>query len=57
MNTYKFVYTETITHWFYVDAENKTEAQNLFEQGLMNGEFDFSNGSVDEADYIIEEDK
>lgn len=55
MKTYKIVYKETLVHWFYVDAENEHDAEEKFNQGLMDGEFDFSDGSVDEADYNIEE--
>lgn len=57
MKTYKITYTETLIHEFYVDAENETEAQKKFEQGLMDGEFDFTYGYVDETDYKIEEDE
>lgn len=56
MKTYKIIFKETLFHDFYVDAENKTEARAKFEQGLMDGEFDFSNGYIDEANYKIEED-
>ena len=56
MKTYKIIYKETLFHDFYVDAENETDAREKFEQGLMDGEFDFSNGYVDEANYKIEED-
>ena len=55
MKTYKIVYKETLVHWFYVDAEDECEAEEKFKQGLMDGEFDLSDGSVDEADYNIEE--
>ena len=55
MKTYKVIYKETLIHWFYVDAENEEEAKERFEQGLMDGEYDFSDGSVDEADYAIKE--
>ena len=55
MKTYKVVYTETLVHWFYVDAENETKAKERFEQGLMDCEFDFTDGYVDTADFTIEE--
>lgn len=54
--TYKIIYTETLVHWFYVEAENETEAKERFEQGLMDGEFDFTHGDVDSSDFKIEED-
>ena len=56
MKTYKIIYKETLVHWFYVDAEDEDEAEEKFQQGLMDSEFDFSDGSVAEADYdIVEE--
>lgn len=56
MKTYKVTYVETLIHVFYVEANNEDEAQEVFEQGLMDGQFDFSDGDVDEADYTITED-
>lgn len=56
MKTYKVTYKETLVHAFYVEANNEEEAQDVFEQGLMDGQFDFSDGDVDEADYTITED-
>lgn len=52
---YKITYTETLVHWFYVDAVNEQQAQEIFEQKLANGEFDFSHGDVDDTDFKIEE--
>lgn len=54
--TYKIIYTETLIHWFYVDAKSEAEAKEKFEQGLMDGEFDFTHGDVDSSDFKIEED-
>jgi hypothetical protein len=51
--TYKIVYTETLVHWFYVEAENEAEAKEKFEQGMMDGEFDFCHGDVVDADFGI----
>ena len=56
MKTYKVVYKETLVHVFYVDADNKEEAKEVFEQGMMDGIFDFSDGEVDSAEYEIKED-
>ena len=53
--TYKITYTETLIHDFYVDAENETEAEEKLEQGLADGEFDFSHGYLGSTDYKIEE--
>ena len=51
--TYKIVYTETLVHHFYVDAENEEEAQMLFQRGIADGEFDFSDGDVVDSDFGI----
>ena len=37
MKTYKVIYKETLVHVFYVDAGNKEEAKEVFEQGMMDG--------------------
>lgn len=55
MKTYKITYKETLIHAFYVEADNEEEAQEAFEQGIINGEFDFSDGEVDETDYSLKE--
>lgn len=46
MKTYKIIYTESITHEFYVDAENENAAREEFDRKVYNGEFDFSYGTV-----------
>lgn len=56
MKTYKVTYKETLIHTFYVEAENEQEAQNVFEKGCADGQFDFCHGYVDDTDYNIEED-
>ena len=56
MKTYKVTYKETLIHAFYVEANNEEEAKEVFEQGLMDGTFDFSDGDVDGADYSVKED-
>lgn len=53
--TYKVIYKETLIHAFYVDAENEAEAKEVFEQGLMDGTFDFSDGEVDDTEFTIKE--
>ena len=55
MKTYKVVYKETLVHCFFVDANDKNEAEKKFQQGLMDGEFDFSDGEVDECSHEIKE--
>ena len=55
MKTYKITYTETLVHWFYVDAENADDAKTRFEKGVMDGEFDFTHGDIDTTDFKIEE--
>lgn len=55
MKTYKVTYKETLIHTFYVDANNKDEADDVFQAQVMHGELDFSDGAVDETMYIIED--
>ena len=56
MKTYKVTYKETLIHTFYVDANNEEEAEAKFQEQSMACELDFSDGEVDETEYIIEED-
>ena len=53
--TYKVTYTENLVYDFYVDAENEAEAEEKFKQGLIDGEFDLSDGYIDSSDYEIQE--
>ena len=46
MKTYKVIYTESLVHAFYVDAENEEEARQEFDRKAANGEFDYSDGAV-----------
>ena len=48
---FKIICTETHIYEFYVDAENKIEAQKKYEQG----EFDSSYGYVESSTYKVEE--
>ena len=57
MKTYKVTYKETLIHTFYVEANNEEEAEAIFKEQTMACEFDFSDGVVDETEYIIEEDE
>jgi hypothetical protein len=56
MKTYKVTYKETLIHTFYVDADNEKEAEKIFREKSKACEFDFSNGVVDDTEYVIEED-
>lgn len=56
MKTYKVTYVEKLIHTFYVEANNEEEAEEAFEQGMMDGAFDLSDGEVDTTDYWVEED-
>ena len=56
MKTYKVIYTEKLTHTFYVDAENLDEASEKFHSQLNHGEIDFSDGCLTDSDINIEED-
>ena len=55
MKTYKIIYRETLVHVFYVDANNEEEAKEAFEQEMMDGKVDFSDGEVDDTEYKLEE--
>ena len=46
MKTYKVIYTESLVHAFYMDAENEEEAREEFDRKSANGELDYSDGEV-----------
>lgn len=46
MKTYKIIYTESLYHVFYVDAESIDEAREKFDRMAYNGELDYSDGEV-----------
>ena len=46
MKTYKIIYTESLCHVFYVDAENAEQAREEFDRKAACGEFDYSDGEV-----------
>jgi hypothetical protein len=46
MKTYKVIYTESLVHVFYVDAENEEAAREEFDRKSANGELDYSGGEV-----------
>lgn len=43
---YKVVYTETIVHEFYVEANSVEEAKEEFEYMGQEGKLDFSDGEI-----------
>ena len=49
MKTYKVIYTESLVHAFYVDANNEEEAREKFDRLSMLGELDYSGGEVYET--------
>ena len=55
MKTYKVTYKETLVHTFYVEANSEEEAEEVFKAQSMACELDFSDGEIDETEYIIEE--
>ena len=55
MKTYKVTYKETLIHTFYVEANDKEEAERVFEEGCANSQFDFSDGEIDTTDYWADE--
>lgn len=44
MKTYKIIYTESLYHVFYVDAENEDEARKKYDQLAYDGKLDYSSG-------------
>lgn len=55
MKTYKVIYKETLVHTFYVEASNEEETKKVFENNVAYGEFDFSDGEIDDTEFKIEE--
>ena len=55
MKTYKVTYKETLVHTFYVEAGSEEEAEAKFQEQSMACELDFSDGVVDDTEYIIED--
>lgn len=55
MRAYKVTYRETLVHTFYVEANNEEEAKNVFEENVAYGEFDFSDGTIEDTEFKIEE--
>lgn len=55
MKTYKVTYKETLVHTFYVDAKDEESAKEAFEQDMMDGSVDFSDGEVSDTEYTLEE--
>lgn len=53
--TYMIIYNETLTHHFYVDAENEYEAEAEFAWQASEGKIDFSDGEVTDTDMKIVE--
>ena len=49
MKTYKVIYTESLFHVFYVEAESEEEAREKFDKMAYNGELDFSDGEVEDT--------
>lgn len=46
MNTYKIIYTESLFHVFYVNANSKDEAREEFDRQAFEGKLDYSDGEV-----------
>ena len=55
MKTYKVIYTETIAHTFYVEANSEEEADKTFREKSMACELDFSGGDVIDTGYVIDD--
>lgn len=54
MKTYKVIYTETLAHTFYVEANSEEEADKVFREKSIECELDFSGGDVIDTGYIID---
>lgn len=55
MKNYRVIYKETLIHTFDVDANSEEEAKAIFEEKIADGEFDFSDGEIDDTEFIINE--
>lgn len=44
MKTYKVIYTESLYHVFYVDADSRDEAREKFNELAYDGKLDYSSG-------------
>ena len=56
MKNYMIIYTETVSHTFYIDADSKDDAEEKFKQMNESGELDFSYGDVVDTETKIYED-
>ena len=57
MAIYSIHYTETVGYDFEVEANSPEEAEDLFNQKVEEGEFDFNDGYVSDSDIKITEEK
>ena len=55
MKEYMIIYNEIVSHVFYVDADNKDEAEEKFKHMNESGELDFSYGDVVDVETKIYE--
>ena len=55
--TFTIIYNETLTHWFYVEAESEEEAEKEFYRQVNEGEIDFSDGEVTDSSIEVVEDE
>ena len=55
MKTYHIHYTETVCYDFEVEANSPEEAEDLFNQKVEEGEFDFNDGWVSDTSIEIGE--
>ena len=49
MKTFEVTYVEQLFHIFYVDAENEKDAIDEFHRQGLDGELDFSDGTIDDT--------
>lgn len=55
MAIYSILYQETVRYDFIVEANSPEEAENLFNQKVEEGEFDFNDGWVSDTSIEIGE--
>lgn len=57
MKLYHVSYTETVCYDFFIEANSPEEAEDLFNQKVEEGEFDFNDGYVSDSNINITEEK
>ncbi len=56
MENYTIIYKQTLSNVFYVEAQNKEDAEKKFAKMQSTGELDFSHGKIVKVETEIYED-